>query len=225
MQKSPPTLDLMPYFLVMDDVHERYDGQLDWPVFFGNDNPVEIDVGCGRGLFIVHAAEAHPERNFLGIEIDYREGRRGANRLRKRKYANARILGGDANVPFTTMIKPHSVSAVHIYFPDPWWKRKHRARRIFNDKFVTLCSNLLIPDGLLHAWTDVEEYFGVMSALMDHHDDFSKLPPPEERAPTDDMDYQTSFERKKRKLGLPIYRGKWQRKSTKTANTTFISTS
>lgn len=211
MQKFPPSIDLKPYFLVIDDVLEMYDGQLDWPVFFGNHNPVEIDVGCGRGLFVLHAAGAHPERNFLGIEIDYREGRRGANRLRKREFPNARILGGDATVPFTKMIKPHSVSAIHVYFPDPWWKKKHRSRRIFNDRFVDMCSNLLIPNGLLHAWTDVEEYFGVMSDLMNHHDDFIALPPPEERPPEDDMDYQTSYERKKRKLGLTIHRGKWQR--------------
>ena len=57
----------------------------------------------------------------------------------------------------------------------------------------------------------MEEYFGVIESLMDHHPDFIKLPAPEERIPQDDTDYQTSFERKKRKLGLPIYRGLWQK--------------
>ena len=214
MQKLLPPVDLKPHFLVIDDIYEMYGGVLDWSTFFGNDNPVEIDVGCGRGLFVVHAAEAHPERNFLGIEVDYREGRRGAARLKKRDYANARILGGDANIPFQKMIMPHSVDAIHVYFPDPWWKRKHRSRRVFNDKFVDMCSRLLVPGGLLHSWTDVEEYFGVISSLMEHHEDFVTLPPPEERQPEDDMDYQTSYERKKRKLGLPIHRGRWQRVET-----------
>lgn len=212
MQKNPPRTNLKPYFLAIDDIYEEYDGKLDWPAFFGNDQPVEIDVGCGRGLFVVTAAEAHPERNFLGIEIDFREGRRGAARLQRRELSNARVIGGDTNIAFTKMIEPHSVAAIHVYFPDPWWKRKHRSRRVFNDRFVDLCSNLLVPGGFLHSWTDVEEYFGGISSLMDHHDDFETLPPPEQRDPEHDMDYQTSYERKKRKLGLPIHRGRWQRK-------------
>lgn len=212
MQHNPPPIDLKPYFLVLDDVVEDYDGRFDWPTFFGNEHPVEIDVGCGRGLFVVTAAEMHPERNFLGIEVDYREGRRGAARLMKRESPNARILGGDVNVAFSKMIAPASVSAIHVYFPDPWWKKRHRKRRVFNEQFVNLCSRLLIPGGLLHSWTDVEEYFGVISNLMDQHPDFETLPPPEERSPEHDMDYQTSYERKKRKLGLPIHRGCWRRR-------------
>ncbi|MEW4487062.1 tRNA (guanosine(46)-N7)-methyltransferase TrmB [Thalassoglobus sp. JC818] len=212
MQKSPPSVDLKPFFFAHDDIEERYDGRLDWAEFFGNDNPVEIDIGCGRGLFLVHASEACPDRNFLGLEIDFREGRRGAARLKRRNLTNARVIGGDANVPLNKMITPHSVDAIHVYFPDPWWKRKHRSRRIVNDKFVDQCANLLVPGGLFHSWTDVEEYFGVISSLLDHHPKFDTLPAPTERPPEDDMDYQTSYERKKRKLGLPIHRGKWQRK-------------
>ncbi len=212
MQTKPPPINLKPFFLALDDIVEEYDGKLDWPTLFGNDNPVEIDVGCGRGLFLVNASEVHPERNFLGIEVDFREGRRGAARLKRRDLKNACVLGGDANIPFSKMIAPHSVNAIHVYFPDPWWKKKHRKRRVFNNTFVDLCSNLLVPGGYLHSWTDVEEYFGVISSLMEHHTDFETLPTPEERDAEHDMDYQTSYERKKRKLGLPIHRGRWVRK-------------
>ncbi|MCA8996461.1 MAG: tRNA (guanosine(46)-N7)-methyltransferase TrmB [Planctomycetaceae bacterium] len=212
MQQQPPPIDLKPYFLVLSDIEEDYGGKLDWPIFFGNDKPVEIDVGSGRGLFLFNAATRHPERNFLGIEVDYREGRRAARRFHKRNMDNVRVLGGDVFVAFKKMIAPHSVDAVHVYFPDPWWKRRHRSRRVFNDNFVDLASRILKPGGLLHSWTDVEEYFGVISALMDHHSDFDTLPTPEEHTPENNDDYQTSYERKKRKLGLPIYRGRWQRK-------------
>ncbi len=211
MQQAPPQ-NLKPYFLVLQDIIDDYERKLDWPVFFGNDNPVEIDVGCGRGLFTFSASEAKPDVNFLGIEVDFREARRGARRLQKQARPNARIIGGDAETAFSKMIKPHSVSGIHVYFPDPWWKHKHRSRRVVNDKFVDMCSNLLLPGGLFHSWTDVEEYFHVISALLDHHPDFISLPTPEEREAEHDMDYQTSFERKKRKLGLPIYRGMWKRK-------------
>jgi tRNA (guanine-N7-)-methyltransferase len=207
MPRQPPTLDLRPWFLTLDDL----DGPLDWRAFFGNDQPVEIDVGCGRGLFLVTASAAHPEVNYLGIEIDYREGRRGARRLWKRKARNARVLGGDVRRALERFVPPGSVSAVHVYFPDPWWKQKHRRRRVFTDEFVDRCARVLRPGGLLHSWTDVAEYFGVISALMDHHAEFQPLPPPDERDPRHDMDYQTSFERKKRQAGEPIHRGRWQR--------------
>ncbi len=212
MPKPPPPVDLKPYFLTLEDVDREYGGALRWREFFGNDNRVEIDVGSGRGLFLVTAGLAHPETNYLGIELDYREGRRAARRLQKREMANVRVLGANVHEVFENYIQPHSVDAIHVYFPDPWWKRKHRRRRVFTDHFADLCATLLKPAALLHSWTDVEEYFGVISSLMDHHQDFEKQPKPKERPAEHDLDYRTSFERKKRQAGFPIYRGCWQRK-------------
>jgi tRNA (guanine-N7-)-methyltransferase len=162
-------------------------------------------------LFVYTASLARPETNFLGIELEFKEARRAAKRLQKREASNARIIGGDVFQAFGDLIPQSSLEAVHVYFPDPWWKRRHRRRRVFNDRFVDLCAALIRPGGMLHSWTDVEEYFEVISALMDNHREFETLPQPEERAPSNDMDYHTSFERKKRKLGLPIYRGQWRR--------------
>lgn len=212
--RHPPTVDLSPWFLTIDDIESRFDVPLDWKEFFGNDQPVEIDVGCGRGLFMVHASETRPDTNFLGVELDYKEGRRAATRLFKRRQPNARIIGGSIFDVFRKLILPHSVAAMHVYFPDPWWKPKHRRRRVFSDVFVDECSRLLQPGGLLHSWTDVQEYWVVISALMNHHADFEALPTPPERPAAHDLDYQTSFERKKRQLGLPIYRGQWRRRVT-----------
>lgn len=206
MQLNPPGEDLRPWFLTLNDLEEP----LNWQEFFGNDHPVEIDVGCGRGLFVVTSSVARPDVNVLGIELDYREGRRGARRLKKLQAANARILGGDVQQAFDRFVPPRSCDAIHVYFPDPWWKKKHRRRRVFTDALVNQMVQLLKPRGMVHSWTDVEEYFGVISALMDHDPRFETLPPPAEREPSHDMDYQTSFERKKRKLGCPIYRGQWQ---------------
>lgn len=210
MQTAVPT-DLKPYFCTIDDVVREQGAALDWATFFGNDHPVELDIGCGRGMHLVNAGQQHPETNYLGIEIDYREGRHGARRLQRRRLDNVRVLGGDVFVVLHDLIRPHSVSAIHVYFPDPWWKKKHRKRRVFNDRFVGLCAQALQPAGLLHSWTDVAEYFEVISALMDNHELFEALPPPVERPATHDLDYQTSFERKKRQAGETIYRGQWRR--------------
>ena len=207
MRREPP-VDLKPYFLTLQDV----ESPLDWTSFFNNRHPVELDVGCGRGLFLLTASTAHPDVNYLGIELEYKEGRRGAKRLWKRSQPNARVLGGDARMALAKYIPRESVAAVHVYFPDPWWKRKHKRRRLFTDEFVELVAGVLRPRGLLHSWTDVEDYFVVIRDLVDHHPAFEPLPSPAERAAANDLDYQTSFERKKRQLGATIYRGLWRKR-------------
>lgn len=208
--QQQPYTDLRPWFTSLHDLEPP----LDWTEFFQNERPVELDVGCGRGLFVVTASEANPDINYVGVEIDFREGRRGAARLKKREQKNARVLGGCARQFLTKYVPPASLDGVHVYFPDPWWKRKHRRRRIFDDEFVDLASAALKPNGLLHSWTDVPDYFEVIDALMHHHPDFESLPTPEERPAEHDMDYRTSYERKKRKAGFPIHRGCWRRKDT-----------
>ncbi|MCA9037277.1 MAG: tRNA (guanosine(46)-N7)-methyltransferase TrmB [Planctomycetaceae bacterium] len=206
--QTAPIKPLKPWFQTIEDVGPA----LDWPAFYGNNNPVELDIGCGRGLFLFNAAVNNPQVNYLGLEIDYREGRRTATRLMKRDLTNARVIGGDAKRVLTELIAPSSVSAAHVYFPDPWWKKRHHKRRIFTEEFLDMLATIIQPGGHLHSWTDVAEYWDVISDLVQDHAEFIALPAPEERAPEHDLDYQTSFERKKRKLGSVIHRGLWQRR-------------
>ena len=137
--------DFRPYFLVFEDLtpYLSEDGRLDCLKLFGNSNPVELDVGCGRGMFLFNASTTCPETNFLGSEVDLHEGRRGAKRLLKRAQPNARVIGGDANYLLDKLIRPASLAAVHVYFPDPWWKQKHRRRRLFTDLFADRVAPLL----------------------------------------------------------------------------------
>lgn len=209
----PEVADLRPHFLCFDDLatYIAGDGWLDWSKLFANTNPVELDVGCGRGMFLFNASTTQPERNFLGVELDFTEGRRGVKRLVKRQQPNARVMGGDANFLLEHLIRPASLAAVHVYFPDPWWKRKHRRRRLFTDLFADRVARALQPSGLLHMWTDVADYFEIVEALLNHHALFSPLPQPKERPASNHLDYQTSFERTRRQAGLPIHRGLWQR--------------
>ena len=206
--QTAPIKPLKPYFQVIDDVGDH----ITWSEFFGNENPVELDIGCGRGLFLFTAAMKNPDVNYLGLEIDYREGRRAAMRLLKQQMPNARVIGGDCNVVLTKLIDQHSVQAAHVYFPDPWWKKRHHKRRLFTEQFTQILADVVQPNGHVHSWSDVAEYFDIISGLMNTHAEFSAWEVPVEREPENDMDYQTSFERKKRRLGLPIYRGLWQRK-------------
>lgn len=206
MQYDPPREDLSPWFVTLRDLN----GEVEWSSVFQSGRPVEIDVGCGRGLFLYNESLAHPERNYLGIEIDYREGRRTAARLKKRNAGNARVWGGDVREALTRHIRPASVSVVHVYFPDPWWKRKHRRRRVFNDQFVDQVVRILEPKGILSSATDVPDYFDSIAGLMNHDPRFETIAAPEVPSGAHDMDYLTSFERKARKRGEAVCRGRWR---------------
>ncbi|HEY3965624.1 MAG TPA: tRNA (guanosine(46)-N7)-methyltransferase TrmB [Planctomycetaceae bacterium] len=201
--------DLRPFFLTLRDIPPAPLRPTD---IFATDQPLEVEIGSGRGLFLVNAGLTCPGTNFLGVEYDYKEARRAARRLQKRNFPHVRLLGADARIVMRDYLPTASARALHVYFPDPWWKRRHKKRRIFSADFLVQAARILEPGGLLHAWTDVEEYFGVMNLLVAENPAFEPLPPPTERAALNDMDYHTSFERKKRKLGLPIFRARWQRR-------------
>ena len=204
----PTPADLRPWFLTLEDLPEP---PLDFQALFGNAQPIEVEIGSGRGLFLLNASLTRPDTNFLGVEIDFKEGRRAATRLLKRQLPNARMMGANARIFLPKFVRDGSVDAVHVYFPDPWWKRRHSKRRIFEPLFVAEAARILRPGGLLHAWTDVAEYFEIMQQVVAGQPAFGPLPAPEERSPEHDMDYHTSFERKKRKAGLPIHRARWER--------------
>lgn len=212
--RMEPPRDLFPYFRTLADVSAA-DGPagFTWSEFFAVPQPIELDIGSGRGMFLFNATVNHPDTNFLGIEIDYKEGRRAARRLQKRELANGRVLGGDAKEFLKTRVPAQSVHRAHVYFPDPWWKRKHHKRRLFTDDFVDLLSKVVMYGGEVHSWTDVEDYFEVISGLMNHHADFEPIPPRTPHAPEHDLDYLTSFHRRRTQAGANTWCGAWRRRT------------
>jgi tRNA (guanine-N7-)-methyltransferase len=203
--------ELAPYLLIADCGSRIADSQdhpqwIDWRAVFGNDHPVELEVGFGKGLFLVTAAQAHPEVNFAGVEIVRKYQLFAATRLAKRALHNVRVACSDVRLFLPRCVATASLHAVHVYFPDPWWKKRHHKRRVFTAEFVGECARVLRPGGQFHAVTDVEEYARIMGELLAGHPALSPLPPPEAPQPTHDLDYLTNFERKFRKQGKPIYR-------------------
>ncbi len=184
---------------------------LDWKALFGNDRPVELEVGFGKGLFLVTTALAQPEVNFAGVEIERKYVFFTANRIAKRNLTNVRLTHGDARVFLRERVPSASLSAVHVYFPDPWWKTRHHKRRVFTEEFARDCVRILAPRGRLHVATDVEEYFAVITELLAGIEELRVLPPPNEHHPEHDLDYMTNFERKARQKGKPIYRASYER--------------
>jgi tRNA (guanine-N7-)-methyltransferase len=185
--------------------------RIDWQELFQNQNPVEIEVGFGKGLFLVTEATRQPNTNFFGIEIIRKYQRYASNRVAARQLANCKTCWADAKRILRDLVPPDSVQTVHIFFPDPWWKSKHKKRTLFTSEFASIVLGVLKPGGALHFVTDVKDYFGMVMGVVTGIPAFRELPPPPESAPAHDMDYLTNFERKFRKEGRPIHRMRWSK--------------
>jgi tRNA (guanine-N7-)-methyltransferase len=202
-------IDTAPFTLELSSL----EAPVSWPAIFSNDHPVELEVGSGKGLFLANAASRVPSHNFLGIELSRKYALRAAERIAKRDLPNGKVVIGDARLFLSRFVPPASVRTVHIYFPDPWWKRRHKKRRVFTGAFVDDVERCLEPGGDFWIATDVEEYFGVMCTLVEGHHAFDLLPSPGPNTPEHDLDYLTNFERKYRKEGRPIFRAHYRLKA------------
>lgn len=184
---------------------------LDWREVFGNDRPVELEVGFGKGLFLLTAAQARPDVNFAGVEIVRKYQLFTATRLARRGLHNVRVACADVGWFLPRCVATDSLDGIHVYFPDPWWKKRHHKRRVFTAEFVRECTRVLKPGGQFHAATDVEDYARVMSDLLRREAGLRELPASAAREPEHDLDYLTNFERKFRKQGKPIFRMRYER--------------
>jgi tRNA (guanine-N7-)-methyltransferase len=206
MPESPSWIESIP--TVLDP--SRCEEPVSWESIFGNRHPVELEVGSGKGLFLANAASSNPSHNFLGIEMAKKYARRAAERVAKLKLPNAKVVPGDARLFLARFIPPASLRTVHVYFPDPWWKARHKKRRVFAEPLMADLERTLEAGGFLHVATDVEEYYGVIRALVADHPQFLEFPAPELRPPEHANDYLTNFERKYRIEGRPIYQASYQ---------------
>jgi len=138
-----------------------------WRDLFGNDAPVEVDVGCGKGRFLIESALQNPHRNYFGIEKNGRPYRIARERIGKRSLKNVRILRDDAHRFIRECVPDQSVAVYHVYFPDPWPKKRHHKRRLFTPPFVAELARTLVPGGTLRVATDIADYFEEILRLVE----------------------------------------------------------
>jgi tRNA (guanine-N7-)-methyltransferase len=138
-----------------------------WRPLFPRPAPVDVEIGAGTGAFLFRAATAAAERNFLALERSRSRARQLQDGAAMRGLDNIHILHADASCVVLNILPDASVSAYHIYFPDPWWKRRHHRRRLFTPAFVTALSRTLVPAGLVYVATDVATYFNLVRTLLD----------------------------------------------------------
>jgi tRNA (guanine-N7-)-methyltransferase len=132
--------------------------KLDFSKVFGNSNPVTIEIGFGMGTATAEIAEANPGSNYLGIEVHKPGVGRLLGEINRRKLRNLYIVPYDALEVLENMVPDSSVRAFHIFFPDPWPKKKHHKRRLVQRPHTDLLSRKLIPEGYIYMVTDWQEY-------------------------------------------------------------------
>lgn len=145
---------------------EGDDPVLAWRDVFGNGNPVEVELGIGKGRFVIDAAQRHPDRNYIGIERATKYLRLAHDRSLKRNLRNIRFARVDAQEFIEFFVAAESLRAVHLYFPDPWPKKRHHKRRLFQDELLREVERTLEPGGHLWLATDHGEYFEVMREVL-----------------------------------------------------------
>jgi tRNA (guanine-N7-)-methyltransferase len=207
LRKIDPSLDLSRHLKTFDQLPRPCTAMS----LFGRAAPLEVEVGSGKGLFLRNAAAVRPNVDFLGIEVARKYAQFAAAGLTKAGLSNALVVNGDGLRVFSELIPDGSLAAVHVYFPDPWWKKRHRRRRVMRESFLRDVQRTLQPGGSLHFWTDVEEYFQTSLELLASQTTLlGPLPVPETPA-EHDMAYRTHFERRVRLASEPVYRAEFKK--------------
>lgn len=142
-----------------DDAPLVRDLRPDWHARFGAAaGRLELEIGAGHGGYALAFAAAFPDRALVAIEQRKKFAQDLAARAARRGLANLLVLQGDARLLAPRLFAAGSLAAIHVHFPDPWWKRRHHRRRLVDDRMSTLLRGLLAPGGLLDFRTDVERY-------------------------------------------------------------------
>ncbi len=176
---------------------------LDIPAFFGKPGPIEIEIGCGKGTFMLGYCEKHPDLPFVALEWEAEFAFYAAERLSRRAdLRHARVILGDAVPFFRDFLPERCAQAVHIYFPDPWPKKRHRKHRIIRPEFLELMRRVALPGARFYFGTDHAEYNEEARALFAETPWLKMLEA--DAQPTEGV--QTNFEIKYRKAGKPIHR-------------------
>ncbi len=207
LRKPDPSLDLSGHLKTFDQLPSPWDARS----LFGRVAALEVEVGSGKGLFLRTAAAERPEVDFLGMEVAQKYARFAAAALARRQLNNALVAAADALRVFAELLPEDSLAAVHVYFPDPWWKKRHQKRRVMKPSFLRDVQRTLVPGGTLHFWTDVAEYFHTSLDLLAAQTNLRGPREVPEQPAEHDMAFRTHFERRMRLNAEPIYRAEFRK--------------
>jgi tRNA (guanine-N7-)-methyltransferase len=176
---------------------------LDLAKLFGNASPVVVEVGFGMGETTARIAAENPGTNYLGIEVHAPGVGSLLKQVEEKALVNVRVVSHDAVEVLRDMVPPDSLAAIHVYFPDPWPKKRHHKRRLLQAEFAALAASRLAPGGHLHVATDWQEYaehvLQVLSAVPQLRNTAEGFAPRPATRP------ETKFERRGLKLGHGVW--------------------
>jgi tRNA (guanine-N7-)-methyltransferase len=180
-----------------------YFSRLDFADVFARPAPIEVDIGCGDGAFLVGRAAAFPERNFLGLERLLGRVRKTCHRATRRSLTNLRVLRLESSYAVEWVLPRGSVAMFHLLFPDPWPKRRHWHNRVFQPAFLRSLHAALAPGGEVRIKTDDAPYFAHMRRVFGADASFREMPWPEDE-PYPPTDFENGFVEQK----LTIHRAR-----------------
>ncbi len=179
-------------------------GPWDWETVFGRRAPVELELGFGKGRFLLLSAQGRPDADFVGVELSRKWFLEGKRRILKESPPNLRILRAEAMVFLSEKVASASLAALHVYHPDPWPKRRHHKRRLLTPAFLAEAQRVLAPGGELRVTTDHADYARVIARLLAAAPALTLLAWPEDELPG------THFELKYRREGRAIHRYRYR---------------
>lgn len=144
---------------------------------FPSAQPLEVDLGCGKGRFLLARASVHQEINYLGIDRLLGRLLKIDRKITRKGITNVRLLHIEASYALRYLLPPESLSVLYILFPDPWPKRRHHRRRLFNQSFLDAMNTALKSAGVVHVVTDHTEYFDIIHELFRADRNFESIPP------------------------------------------------
>ena len=192
---------------------ERAMEGLDWKQVFGSEGPVEVEVGIGKGRFLLASAIARPHVLHLGLEWANKYLRIAETRAVKRGLKNVRFARVDARELVERAVPTETVSAYYVFYPDPWPKKRHHKRRFIRPETADHLARTLLGGGKLHVATDHEEYWEVIEGVLDGHPALDRLAVfGDESFPLPIDGPLTNFEAKYEIEGRSRRRGSWRRR-------------
>lgn len=198
-----------PLFGIEHDETTAVQEQLNFGELFGNDAPVNLEIGFGNGDSLAQMARVNPDENFVGIEVHGPGVGHLLHLINEYQLSNVRVMNNDAVHILKTRIPTASLSRLQLYFPDPWHKKRHNKRRIVQPPFVSLVASLLKPDGVFHLATDWEEYALHMVEVMQASTEFDNTIATSDASfpysPRPDYRPITKFETRGIKLGHGVW--------------------
>ncbi len=172
---------------------------------FNRDAPLTLEIGFGNGDCLAQMAAANPEKNYIGIEVHKPGVGHLIVQLKQQQLTNVRIYCHDAIEILEHCIADNSLSAIHLFFADPWPKKKHHKRRIVQPEFVNLITRKLISGGYFHAATDWEHYAEWMLTVLSANDRLTNINPLNSYSERPEHRPLTKFEQRGLRLGHGVW--------------------